>query len=133
MKSLMIEIDGKSVRGLVERIGGALWVHMNGRTFSFEPPKPAGRKGKGGPAAHGDMAAPMPGKINKVAVREGENVTVGQLIVVMEAMKMEYTLKAPVAGRVVSVRCAAGEQVSLGQALVKIEPDRNGESMKVDV
>lgn len=126
MKSVTIDIDGKPVQGFIEKIGGTLWVHMNGRTFSYEPPKPVGRKGKVGGAWHGDLMAPMPGKINKVAVGEGEEVAVGQLVLVMEAMKMEYTLKAPIAGRVTSVQCAAGDQVALGKILVKIEPPKNG-------
>lgn len=123
MKALEFEIDGQRVRGLAQKVGGTLWVHINGRTFSYEPPKPVGRRGARGPGpVHGDVVAPMPGKINKVAVAQGDKVEAGQLVLVMEAMKMEYTLKASTAGTIAGVHCAAGDQVTLGQTLVKIEP-----------
>lgn len=125
MKTVRFEIDGKSVEGRAEKIGGTLWLHLNGRTFAYVPAKPASRgvgaRGGGRPV-HGDLTAPMPGKINKVAVADGDPVTAGQVVLVMEAMKMEYTLKAQVAGRVTSVPCRVGDQVALGQTLVKIEP-----------
>jgi biotin carboxyl carrier protein len=64
----------------------------------------------------------MPGKVTKILLTPGSAVEVGQAVLVMEAMKMEYTLKAEIAGEVESVNCAVGEQVALGKALVKIKP-----------
>jgi biotin carboxyl carrier protein len=68
----------------------------------------------------------MPGKVTKVFVAEGQQVEVGQALLVMEAMKMEYTLKAQVSGAVKEVRVKEGQQVELSQLLVKIEPQNKG-------
>ncbi len=73
------------------------------------------------------MISPMPGKITKILLSEGSDVQIGQAVLVMEAMKMEYTLKAEVAGTVEGIHCAVGEQVALGKALVKIKPAEKGE------
>jgi acetyl/propionyl-CoA carboxylase alpha subunit len=77
------------------------------------------------PADPGSLHAPMPGRVLQVLVGEGDHVTAGQSLLVMEAMKMEHTLRAPVAGVVVSVGAAAGEQVEAETALIVI---REGES-----
>ena len=70
----------------------------------------------------GSLHAPMPGKVIKVLVAEGETVAEGQALVVLEAMKMEHSLRAPHAGVVKDIRAGAGEQVGAGQVLVVVEP-----------
>jgi 3-methylcrotonyl-CoA carboxylase alpha subunit len=54
-------------------------------------------------------------------VRVGDLVDAGQLLVVMEAMKMEHTLRSPSGGRVVEVDCRPGDQVEAGAVLVVVE------------
>ena len=71
----------------------------------------------------GSLHAPMPGKVIRVGVAEGDRVTEGQVLVVMEAMKMEHTLRAPHVGEVTEVRHEAGDQVDGGAVLVVIEAD----------
>jgi biotin carboxyl carrier protein len=63
----------------------------------------------------------MPGQVTRVEVGEGDVVVEGQLMVVMEAMKMEHSLRAPHAGKVIGVRAKAGDQVEAGQILVVVE------------
>lgn len=69
----------------------------------------------------GSLHAPMPGRVVKVEVTEGDTVDEGQVLVVMEAMKMEHTLRSPHSGTVTSVHTTAGEQVEAGQTLVVLE------------
>ena len=69
-------------------------------------------------AADDGVRAPMTGKVVQVAVAPGDTVAADALLVVLEAMKMEYRLTAPHAGRVVSVGCKAGDLVELGATLV---------------
>jgi len=72
--------------------------------------------------ASGDrVVAPMPGRIVLVKATAGEDVTEGQELLVMEAMKMELSLKAPRAGRIDSVQAVAGEFVDADAVLVKLE------------
>jgi biotin carboxyl carrier protein len=124
MKKVRLEIDGQWVEGRVAQSKGVLWVHMNGETFTVEP-ESSGRKRRGavGGAAHaGEIVAPMPGKIIKVMVEANAVVKKGQALLVMEAMKMEYTLKAPADGAVSEVAAKPGDQVALGQILLQVSP-----------
>ena len=69
----------------------------------------------------GACLAPMPGKVIAVSVAEGDEVEVGTPLVVLEAMKMEHTLRATAAGVVAQVRVAVGEQVDADMLLVVVE------------
>tara|TARA_B100001179_G_scaffold114520_1_gene81733 strand:+ start:656 stop:2527 length:1872 start_codon:yes stop_codon:yes gene_type:complete len=95
-------------------------VFANGQSFVFE------RESRGsGAAAAGDGAiiAPMPGKVIAVDVSEGETVTAGQRLMVLEAMKMEHALTAPFDGTVTELSASAGGQVQVDAVLAVVEPD----------
>jgi biotin carboxyl carrier protein len=64
----------------------------------------------------------MPGLINAVDVKVGQEVELGQPVVVLEAMKLMIQLVAPVAGKVKELFCAPGQTVPVGTVLVEIEP-----------
>jgi len=68
-----------------------------------------------------NISAPMPGKVVRLLVREGDTVDSGQGLVVVEAMKMQNELKAPRAGRVAAVRVRDGDTVTAGDTLVVLE------------
>jgi propionyl-CoA carboxylase alpha chain len=74
-----------------------------------------------GPEQSGSLQAPMPGRVIEVTPGVGDEVEKGQVLVLMEAMKMEHGLRAPHAGKVVSVLSSPGEQVEGGQVLVVLE------------
>jgi biotin carboxyl carrier protein len=63
----------------------------------------------------------MPGKVIAVRVEQGSAVAEGQILVLMEAMKMEHALRAPFAGTVREVRAAPGDQVDAAQVLVVVD------------
>ncbi len=65
---------------------------------------------------------PLPGTVTKVLVAEGDVVAEGDGLVVLEAMKMEHTLRANGAGAVTQVHCAPGQQVDVHDLLVTVEP-----------
>jgi len=72
----------------------------------------------------GSALAPMPGGVVRVAVSVGDAVSPGQLLVVLEAMKMEHAVHATTAGTVTEVTVAEGDQVETGRVLVVVEdPD----------
>jgi propionyl-CoA carboxylase alpha chain len=71
----------------------------------------------------GSLHAPMPGQVIRVDAVEGARVSEGSVLVVMEAMKMEHTLRAPHAGTVAQVLCTPGDQVEAGEVLVVVEED----------
>ena len=76
--------------------------------------------------AAGSLQAPLPGSVVRVGVEPGQVVTAGQVLVVLEAMKMEHSVAATVDGTVVEVRVGVGDQVEGGQVLVVVEEDDRG-------
>ncbi len=68
----------------------------------------------------GAIEAPMPGKVLKVLVSQGAPVTAGQLVLILEAMKMENEIYAPAAGTVTQVGCKEGDSVNTGDTLLVI-------------
>lgn len=112
-------------KAIAERIDDKVWVHLNGETICLEVENAGGRKrGKavGKDAKSNLILAPMPGKITKLFKKVGEPVKVGESVLVMEAMKMEYTLKANVAGTVKGVLFNEMDQVVLGALIVELDP-----------
>ena len=81
-----------------------------------------GGSGKSGAAASGDsLTAPMQGTIVKVAVQEGQTVAAGELVVVLEAMKMEQPINAHKAGVITGLSATVGETVTSGSVLAEIK------------
>ena len=72
------------------------------------------------------IVAPMPGKIIKIEAQVGMLVQPGDLLVVMEAMKMEYKLKAACIGSVEKILCGQGDQVPVGETLIVLKEKENG-------
>jgi len=71
--------------------------------------------------AAGSLKAPMPGKVLRVDVKEGQHVKKGESILILEAMKMENAIKAPGDGMVKGIRVKAGEAVEKGEVMVEME------------
>jgi acetyl/propionyl-CoA carboxylase alpha subunit len=119
---MILEIDGKSQTVQAQKISGKLWVHSGGRTFVVETEsKKSSRGGKSSAIDASQLLAPMPGKITKLFHKVGESVKKGEPVLVMEAMKMEYTLKAQSEVTITKVYCQVGDQVVLGKILVEFE------------
>ncbi len=96
---------------------------VGNRNIEVTSPRAAQTAAHAGGAAHENdgLVAPMPGKILKIMVSEGERVERGASLLAMEAMKMEHTLKAPCAGKIKKVFFQVGEQVEAGVALLELE------------
>ena len=112
---------GRSFEARAIRTEGGLRLALDGRHFTVEVRDPRDRGQK--PAAavgagRRNVAAPMPGKVIRVLVRQGDAVEVGQGLVVVEAMKMQNEMKALRGGHVVEVRVQDGATVSAGDVLV---------------
>ncbi len=80
------------------------------------------RRESAGQAADGLITAPMQGTVVRIMVAEGENVEAGQVLAIVEAMKMENPVRAPHAGRVTGLHVGAGETVAQGAALCRVGP-----------
>ena len=115
------EVDGRRLRARVEADGRRVRVHDGERRLVLERASAYSFDGaaKGG---HGDrVVAPMPGRIVVVKALPGHDVAEGEDVLVMEAMKMELTLRAPRAGRIAAVQAAAGDFVEADAVLLTLE------------
>jgi acetyl-CoA carboxylase biotin carboxylase subunit len=83
----------------------------------------AGNKSATQAGGEGRIQAPMPGLIRQLNVEPGQTVAIGDTVIVMEAMKLMYSLPAQVSGTVKGVFCAVGDTVPTGAPLVEIEAD----------
>ncbi len=114
-------IDGKHVVAYVSPDNAKRWVTVDGQTFMLTRSSGTRQGGHTGQPAAGELIAPMPGQIRAVNVREGEVVTKGQTLLVLEAMKMEIRLHAPFEGVVSSISVKVGQTVEREQILVKMD------------
>jgi len=118
-QSLTVEVGGKRLE-VVLPAGIALGSGGGSSSGPKKAPKRSAKKG--GSAASGDsVAAPMQGTIVKVAVEEGQVVAAGELVVVLEAMKMEQPLTAHKAGTVTNLAAEVGSTVPSGTVLLEIK------------
>ena len=108
--------------------GGGRWFTLRGRHFhctSEDPALATGRAAGAEELAQG-LCAPLPGKVAKVEVEEGQQVGEGDVLLVLEAMKVEHKITAPFRGMVTGIAYAAGEQVNRGDPLVELVADGLG-------
>lgn len=98
-----------------------LW--LEGRVYHLEVPDNTPQRGnaQGGGAVSGDIKSPMPGSILQVLVKEGDSISAGDALIIMESMKMEMTLSAPADATVKSIHCKPAELTELGQLLVALD------------
>ncbi len=120
MKRFVLEHDRKKRTAYAQKSSEGLWIHIDGRTRLI-PKAEGGRKRASVVKSSNEILAPMPGKIIQVLKKKGDTVLIGEPIVVMEAMKMEYTLKAEIESKVEDIFVGESDQVALGQVLVKLE------------
>jgi len=98
-----------------------VWVALEGRAYLLER-VPRDAAALDGAPTTDEIRAPMTGRVVAVAARAGEAVREGDLLLTIEAMKMEFRLTAPEDGAIAEVLCAQGDRVELGQLLVKLRP-----------
>ena len=116
---LVLSIDGRRHRAVVDVQPHLAEVVHLGQRFVFRRPDVLADHGP--VVGDGTVLAPMPGTVLEVSVAVGEEVVEGQALGMMEAMKMELTLRAPFAGTLAAVDAVAGTQVPLGTPLFHVE------------
>ena len=112
-------VDGKQITAYVSSDNAKRWVTVNGQTFVLTKSSGAKQRATGHDHAS-ELVAPMPGQVRAVNVLEGESVTKGQTLLVLEAMKMEIRIQAPRAGKVAKLFVNQGQTVEREQVLIEI-------------
>lgn len=116
----VVDADGVSTIVAVAGTTQVLWAAAEGRAHQLSADTSPSRTRAARPAPGGDLSAPMPATVVKVVVALGARVAAGDPVVVLEAMKMELTIRAPRDGVVTAIACTAGELVAPGRPLVEL-------------
>jgi biotin carboxyl carrier protein len=124
---LSLLVNGKAFTVYFAEADGKRYVSIGGEQFCVEAAAPeavgASDHDSSAVAEAPVAASPMPGKVVKILVNEGDQVEKGQGLVIVEAMKMENELKSPVKGIVEKVNFKAGDLVDAAQPIVEIKPE----------
>jgi acetyl/propionyl-CoA carboxylase alpha subunit len=122
---VVLSAGGVERRYELSQVGSAVYVDGPDGSSVFDEverfPLP------GASLSAGSLVAPLPGTVVRVAVGVGDTVGAGDVLVAIEAMKMEHEVRAHGAGTVTGVHVAAGDQVDAGRLLVVVEEDGAGE------
>ncbi len=129
----VVTVNGEKYEVEVERVGGASSSlsrrppERGSRPVQAAPaaqpvavPQSAAPTPSAAPAASGSVVSPMPGTVLDVKVKEGDAVAVGQVVIILEAMKMETEIVSEVAGSVAAVRVKKGDAVDTDTVLVEV-------------
>jgi biotin carboxyl carrier protein len=117
----ILRVGDRSARVTVSRLRNSILVALGPAQFEFTPVEKSARRRSHGLAAH-EVSAPLPGKVLKILVEEGQQVDLGTPLIVLEAMKMETTLTAEGPAIIAKVRTAVGAMVDHGATLIELSP-----------
>ena len=99
-----------------------LWLGREGHSWAVTEEGPLAARPDQDAGGDGTVRSPMPGTVQAVHVTEGQPVSAGQPLVIVEAMKMEHTVTAPLDGTVAELLVKAGQQVAMDETLVIVSP-----------
>jgi biotin carboxyl carrier protein len=102
--------------------GDQLWVHLNGQTYCLEYRDAVTHLGAAAAKA-GSMRAPMPGSVIAVGVEPGDTVAAGDMVMIIESMKLETVIRAPADGVVAAVHFGVGDRFDRDAVLVSLEAE----------
>lgn len=116
-------LNGTLSKGKVVLNGEELYLYTQDGQTRLSIPDSLAHAGEGDDVGGGGLTAPMPGKVINIQVNVGDKVEQGQVLVVMEAMKMEHSITASTGGVVEEIFFAVGEQVTEGAELIQLNTD----------
>ena len=115
---LKIKIGDRLIKSVITEGEKEKFVFVEGEVFRVRPVELTGMKKtkkKGG-----DLSSPISGKVVSVKVKNGDSVKKGDVLMVIEAMKMEYLIRAPFYGKVKKVNFKEKDQIEIGQSTVEL-------------
>jgi biotin carboxyl carrier protein len=104
---------------------GVRWIFVDGRVYELVEASPTDAPRRRASGLHGAPTAPMPATVRRVLVAPGAQVEAGDVLIVLEAMKMELPVRAGTPGTVKAIHCREGELVQPGVILLEIEDTPN--------
>jgi biotin carboxyl carrier protein len=117
-------VEGRAFEVRVEAVAGGMRVYAGTREFSVQiaDPRAWKRRPEGGLEAEGrqEILAPMPGKVLRVLVKQGDTVESGQALFVVEAMKMQNEIRSPKKGKIEKLLVTESQTVNAGEPLAVV-------------
>jgi biotin carboxyl carrier protein len=123
---LILDVDGERYKVYVGENGGRYCVAVRDETYDVEKSSGAAQTGlvmEEEKKEGNTVTAPMPGKVIKINCEEGDSVTSGQTLAIVEAMKMENNINAHKDAVIKKVMVATGDQVNLAQPIIEFEEE----------
>ena len=125
-------VDGAEFEVEIEQDGDMWKATVEGQTFEVQVPDagpaPKQRRSSGGKSKKsGKVSANIPGKVVTVEVSLGDEVQEGQVVMILEAMKMQNEIQAPVSGTVTEIHCEEGQAIEANVPLLVITPPETEE------
>lgn len=117
---LKIKIGDRVVKSVITEGEKEKYVFVDGDVFKVRPVELTGKK-KTKKKEEGDLSSPISGKVVNVKIKSGDTVKKGDVLIVIEAMKMEYLIRTPFDGKVKKVNFKEKDQIEIGQNTVDIE------------
>ncbi len=119
-------VDNDSFRVIIDKKGITHRVYTRGHRFEYTVEDERTHLmrsliGQHKPKSGGEVKAPIPGLVTKILLSEGDTVTHGQGVMILEAMKMENEIKSPIDGKIKKLNVKPGQNVEKGQPLFVIE------------
>ena len=129
MPKRKVKVDGEEFEVELEKEDGVWNVTVQGKQFQIEiegggaAEQGAKKRKRGGRGRKsGTISSTIPGKIVSIAISEGQQVSEGDVVMILEAMKMQNEIKASVGGVISEIKCNAGERVEANVPLLEISP-----------
>lgn len=98
-----------------------IWIHYKGRTFILEEKQQVKQKLEKQQVYSKEVISPLPGRVIVLNVKKKQQVRKGEVLLIIEAMKMEHSLQAPINAKIESVWIEQGSFVEKGQKLISFE------------
>ncbi len=118
---LQIIVGDRLIKSVVTEGDKEKFVFIDGDVYKVLPVELTGRKKlRDQDSVESDLDSPISGRIVQVKVKKGDNVKKGDILIVIEAMKMEYLIRAPYDGKVIDVHFNEKDQIEIGQTTVEL-------------
>ncbi len=117
---LKIKLGDRIIKAIITEGQKEKYVFADGNVYKIKQVELTGRK-KPKKKEQGDLSSPISGKVVKVNVKKGVTVKKEDVLMVIEAMKMEYLIRAPYNGIVKKVNFKANEQIEIGENTIELE------------
>ena len=132
MKKRKVKVDGEEYEVELEKQNGLWNVTIEGKSFNIEiegssvgDTSVSKRKRANRGKKSGTISSTIPGKIVSISAKEGQMVSEGDVVMILEAMKMQKEIQAPLSATVTAINCKPGDSDEANSPLIIIQPEEN--------